>query len=120
MLNQKSFVCHVYELDWQNQEEILKALELFLKEYPQKNICIVWDNARFHKGKALRQALGKGKLLERVHLINFPPYAPDHNPIEKVWGTVKGKIANHQYEIFEKTKEAFKQLVTSQIFHYQI
>jgi len=120
MLNQKTFVCHVYELDWQNQEEILKAMELFLKEYPNKRICIVWDNARFHKGKLIREALGKGGLLERVHLINLPPYAPDHNPIEKVWGTVKGKIANHQYEAFEKTKEAFRHLVSSQIFHYQI
>lgn len=120
MLNQKNFVCHVYELDWQNQEEILKAMEVFLKEYPNKRICIVWDNARFHKGKLIREALSKGGLLERVHLINLPPYAPDYNPIEKVWGTVKGKIANHQYEAFEKTKEAFKHLVSSQTFHYQI
>jgi transposase len=29
-LNQKSFKCHLYEMPWQNQEEILKALKLFL------------------------------------------------------------------------------------------
>ncbi|QQS21305.1 MAG: transposase [Candidatus Moraniibacteriota bacterium] len=51
LLNQKNFRCHLYEVPWQNQEEILKALEQFLKEYPDKKICIVWDNARFHKGR---------------------------------------------------------------------
>lgn len=120
LLNQKTFRCHSYELAWQKQEEILKALEQFLKAYPDKKICIIWDNARFHKGKLIQEALRKGGLLERVHLIALPPYAPDYNPIEQVWNTVKAKLANQQYEVFEKTKAAFKQLVLSQAFHYQI
>jgi hypothetical protein len=45
----------------------------FLKEYPDKKICIVWDNAGFHKGKEIRKALQTGGLLERVHLIPMPP-----------------------------------------------
>lgn len=92
LLNQKNFRCHLYEVPWQNQEEILKALEQFLKEYLGKKICIVWDTARFHKGKEIRKALRKGGLLERVHLINLPPYAPDHNPIEHVWNTAKSNL----------------------------
>ena len=73
LLNQKSFVCHVYELPWQNQQEVLKALETFLQEYPEKHICIIWDNARFHKGQEIRKALSRGGLLQRFHLINLPP-----------------------------------------------
>lgn len=120
LLNQKNGRCHLYELSWQNQEEILKALKQFLKKYPQKKICIIWDNAQFHKGKEIRKALHKGRLLERAHLINFPPYAPDKNPIEAVWNTTKGSMANIQYDDFEKMKEAFTKYIDGRTFKYQI
>lgn len=120
LLNQKTFRCHLYELEWQNQETIIKALELFLRLYPYKRICIVWDNAKFHKGKLIRETLKKGKLLERVHLINFPPYAPDKNPVEHVWKAAKHKISNIQFETFDKTKNAFKNFVIGRKFNYQI
>lgn len=120
LLNQKDFHCHIYELSWQNQEEILKALKQFLKKYPEKKICIIWDNAKFHKGKEIKKALQKGELLEKVHLINLPPYAPDKNPIEHVWNTAKGSMANIQYANFKKMKEAFAKYVKGRIFKYQI
>jgi len=94
LLNQKNFKCRLYELDWQNQEEIIKSLEKFLKNYPNKKICIIWDNAKFHKGKLIRENLKKGNSLERLHLINFPPYAPDKNPVEHIWKETKQKISN--------------------------
>lgn len=119
-LNQKSFKCHVYELNWQNQEEILGALAKLLKAFPDKKICIVWDNARFHKGNLIQEALKKGGLLERVHLINLPPYAPDHNPIEHVWNTVKSNLANKQFDSFDITKTMFRSEIDSRIFNYQI
>ena len=120
LLNQKSFQCHLYELSWQNQEEVLKALAQFLRKYPKKRICIVWDNASFHKGIAIRNALKKGSLLERVHLISMPPYAPDKNPIEHVWNTAKGSMANTQYDGFENMKKAFAGYIAGRTFKYQI
>lgn len=119
-LNQKNFKCHLHEMPWQNQKEVLKVYEQFLKEYPGKKICVVWDNAKFHKGKEIKKALGKGQLLERVHLINLPPYAPDKNPIEHVWNSAKGSMANIQYDNFEKMKEAFKGYIVGRKFKYQI
>lgn len=119
-LNQKNFKCHLFEMTWQNQEEVLKAFEKFLKKYPQKKICVIWDNATFHKGKEIKKALGKGQLLERVHLVNLPPYAPDKNPIEHVWNTVKGKMANIQYESFEKMKKVFTKNINGVKFKYQM
>jgi len=120
LLNQKTFKCNLYELAWQNQEEIIKALKKFLELYPDKRICIVWDNAGFHKGKLIQAALKKDGVLERVHLINFPPYAPDHNPIEHIWKEAKQKISNIQFNNFEKTKEAFVKEITGRKFKYQM
>lgn len=119
-LNQKSWVCRVYEMPWQNQDEVLKAFEEFLKLYPRKQICIIWDNAGFHKGQKIREALKQEGLLARVHLIPMPPYAPDHNPIEHVWNEAKGNGANKQRENFEATKMDFRAYITGRKFNYQI
>lgn len=119
-LNQKSGACNLYDMPWQNQEEVLKVYERFLKEYPDKKICVVWDNATFHKGKQIREALGKGKLLERVHLVALPPYSPDKNPIEHVWNDAKGVISNIQMDTFAETKTAFSDHVAGRIFKYII
>jgi transposase len=117
-LNQKNHQCHLYEMPWQNSDEVLKAMEQFLKAYPDKKICIVWDNAAFHRSKTLREQLGKGGIMERVHLIAMPPYAPDNNPIEHVWSTAKQAVANIQQETFEATKKAFSDFVASRPFRY--
>lgn len=120
LLDQKTFKCHLYELEWQNQEEIIKSLERFLKNYPNKRICLIWDNAKFHKGKLIRDHLKKGKTLQNLHLINFPPYAPDKNPVEHIWKETKQKISNIQFKSFKETKIAFRKAVTQRKFHYQM
>jgi transposase len=119
-LNQKNFQCHVYQLAWQNQEEIIKAFKDFLKKYPNKRICIIWDNATFHRGIKIKQELARGGLLEKVHLINLPAYAPDFNPIEHVWKWTKDKISNQQFRNFEITKQKFIEAVNSRTFRYQM
>jgi transposase len=119
-LNQKTFNCHLYDMEWQDQDEVLKALELFLQKYPNKQICIIWDNAAFHKGQKIRDACKKGGLLERVHLVALPPYAPDKNPIEHVWKDAKEKTANAQRDNLEETKTSFRGHIEGRIFTYQI
>jgi transposase len=119
-LNQKTYQCHVFDIAWGNQSEIIKATTEFLKLYPNKKIAIIWDNARCHKGEQMRKALSKGGALERVHLIPLPPYAPDFNPIEKVWNSAKDEMANHQCPTFAEMKHYFMRLVNNQIFAYQI
>jgi transposase len=80
----------------------------------------VWDNAAWHKNRALRAELRKGGLLERVHLIALPPYAPDHNPIEHVWKAAKDHAANFQQEEFDDTIERFETYIASRDFNYRI
>ena len=117
-LSQKTFRCQVYDMPWQNQDEVLKAFERFLKQHSGKRIAIIWDNAAFHKGQKIRAALAKGQLLERVHLIPMPPYAPDHNPIEHVWNSAKQAVANIQHASFEQTKTAFTSYIAGRLFKY--
>ena len=35
-------------------------------------------------------------LMKHIHLpLHLPPYHPDLNPIELVWGEIKGELARH-------------------------
>lgn len=118
-LNQKTFDCHLHEIQGrQNSANVLEATQQFLKRYPNKHIAIIWDNASFHKSKQIKDQLKKGGIMEKVHLIAMPPYAPDENTIEHVWNTAKQKVANIQQQTFEDTKQAFADYVSSRQFRY--
>lgn len=117
-LNQKTFACHLYEMPWQNGDEVLIATKQFLEAYPDKKICIIWDNAPFHRSMKIREQLKAGGIMDRVHLIAMPPYAPDENPIEHVWNTTKQSIANIQQTSFQETKQAFTDFVAKRSFRY--
>lgn len=119
-LNQNSFECEMFAMEWQDSDNVLLALDKLLRRHPEKKIAIVWDNAAFHKSKLIRDQLGKGGMLERVRLIAMPPYAPDHNPIEHVWGTAKNAIANIQHDDFTQTVSAFLTHTDRQVFNYKI
>lgn len=118
--NHDSHVCHLIPLVWQNQETMIEALIQLTNIYTQKNIVILWDNARWHKGKKLREQLKTGKPLQNIHLINYAPYAPDMNPQEHVWKYGKDMISNQTFETFDDLKKQFESAFISKIFDYKI
>lgn len=117
-LDLKSGKPYLYSISWQNQKEIIKTLKLLKKKYPGKRICLVWDNARFHKGKLIRKELEKD--LSSFFLINFPPYAPDTNPQEHIWRWAKDQIANIQYHSLAQLTNVFRRTLMSRTYPYQI
>lgn len=117
-LNLKTGKPHLFNIPWQNQKEIIKVLKLLIKKYSGKKICLVWDNAAFHRGKLIRKAL-EGTL-SNYFLINFPPYAPDTNPQELVWRWAKDQIANFQFRTLKDLTYTFRRIITGRIYHYQI
>lgn len=119
-LNLKTGRCHLHSLSWQNQEQVIASLKKLKKHYPSKNICILWDNAKWHKGKKIKEELKKGKPLDNFHLVNFPPYAPDTNPQEHVWKYVRDRIAHKPNSSFRQKVNNFKLSVIHRKFNYQI
>ena len=117
LLNLKTGEDLLFKLAWQKQDEIIPVLEELIKRYPDKRICIIWDNARFHHGKKIKAKLSTN--LRNLHLINLPPYAPDHNPQEHVWKYGKDKLANNQRESLEETVQSFINAVTGRTYKYK-
>lgn len=119
-LDQKYGTCQVFEIKRGNQVETIKVLKKLVDQYPNKRVCVVWDNARWHKSKPLMSNLSKGQSLERLHLIRFPPYAPTHNPIEHVWQYAKSKISNRHEYPFDEIKRDFLTTISDRVFNYKI
>lgn len=117
-LNQKTNKCDVFEIDRGNTEETIRVLRKLIRKQPDKKICIVWDNARWHRSKGLRELLGKGNEFENIHFIWLPPYSPEHNPIEHVWGWAKDQIANRSGASMKELKKEFLENINSRKFNY--
>ena len=60
-----------------------------LLRHVQGELVVLMDNARIHKTKALRAFVEQQP---RLTIEYLPPYAPDLNPIERVWAYIKGPI----------------------------
>lgn len=118
--NQKDGMCQIFEIERGNQRETIRVLRQLVNQYSDKQICIIWDNAKWHRGKEVRAHLGEGHRFERIHLINFPTYAPDRNPIEHVWNYGKNAIKNRSNRPFEEIKQTFFSAITNRTFAYTI
>lgn len=117
-LDLKSGKPHLFPIPWQNQKETIKVLKLLAKRYPQKRICLVWDNAPWHRGKIIRERLKTE--LNQFYLVAFPPYAPDTNPQEHVWKWGKDQISNQQFKSMVELTKTFQKIITGRIYPYQI
>lgn len=54
-------------------------------------VIVVWDNSNTHKGEPIRELC---RDFGRLHIEALPPYAPELNPDEGVWASLKGVLAN--------------------------
>ena len=69
-----------------------------------KVIHVIWDNAKIHDCQAVHAALAEHADRLRVHAL--PRYAPDCNPIERVWWHLREEITrNHQCKTLEELTE---------------
>jgi transposase len=54
-------------------------------------IVLVWDTLPTHTSRAMRQMIAVRAWLT---VFQLPPYAPEFNPVEGVWSSLKRSLAN--------------------------
>ena len=92
------------------------CFEVFIEQlaitYPQDYNIVILDNASFHKTSDLI-------IPENVGLLFLPPYAPELNPIERLWQVVKEDIAFQLHETLSSLKDnvasILKKLTASEV-----
>jgi len=64
-----------------------------LRRQLQRPLVVVWDRLNAHRGDVVQHYLRR---CSAVHLEFLPPYAPELNPVELLWGNLKGNpLANY-------------------------
>ncbi len=87
--------------------DFIAFLTALLAAYAGKKIRLVCDNARFHRTKAVEAFLGQHA--DRLTVFWLPPYCPDLNLIERVWGHLKRTaLANVLYASIDDLVRAFR------------
>ena len=55
------------------------------------HVILLWDQGPIHQGPAITEVQ---RAYPRLHLEEFPAYAPELNPVEQLWNNFKGHTAN--------------------------
>ncbi|MFI0436102.1 MAG: transposase [Parachlamydiaceae bacterium] len=84
MLNKELLTVGLFECNIDTAVFTVWVKQELLPALPSKSV-IVMDNASFHKGKLMREAIESNR-----HTLEYlPPYSPDLNPIEQKWAQAK-------------------------------
>lgn len=65
---------------------ILVAFLRELRRASKASIVLVWDRLPAHRGKSMAAYVKEDR---RLHCVLLPPYAPESNPVEYVFGHLK-------------------------------
>ncbi len=90
-----------------NSESLIAFLEDLKRDLRGQKAILVWDGLPAHKSRAMNEYL----LRERhwVTVERLPGYSPDLNPVETLWGNIKGQeLANRCAESLPELDSAVR------------
>ena len=108
---------HVYVEEHKKYDAgvFLQFLKNVLSQYQDGKIVIILDNAKIHHAKLLREFLAENR--EHLELVFLPPYSPNLNKIEELWGWLKDSVINnvffHSREEIQKAVQKFIDWITT-------
>lgn len=96
----------------QSMIDLVKQLEA---HQPKGRIILICDNARYNHARLLKTYLQDTQ--SRVELIFLPPYSPNLNLIERLWGLMKKRVLQTYYATFAQFADAI-QTFFDKLDHY--
>lgn len=76
-----------------NAESLIVFLEDLRRHFRGQRVILVWDGLPAHKSRIMKEYLESQR--HWVSAERLPGYAPDLNPVEMLWGNLKGQeLAN--------------------------
>lgn len=94
-LNYETGEIYVEEHDKYDAEVFLAFLKNIVSRYPEGKIVMILDNAKIHHANLLKEFLEEHR--DRLTLKFLPPYSPNLNMIEELWGWLKSSVINNVF-----------------------
>ncbi len=104
------FLC--MEADQCHAQAFLQFLQYTLTHYPNKHVVMVLDNAKIHHAKVLQPFLHEHE--EQLTLVFLPPYSPNLNLVERIWGWLKESVIANR---FHPTRKELRESIVSFLEH---
>jgi transposase len=98
---------------WQanlRQDSMLATVHAW-QQHPDGLDAVVWDNAPAHKTKAVRTAIAGTSTGTGGAVIFQPPYAPELNPVERIFEYLRDHIEGELYATIEAKIERVEQIL---------
>lgn len=94
-LNYRTGQSHYLVHPKKNSQQFCEFLRQLLEANSERRLVLVLDNASYHRTKAIRQLLDDHG--DHVFVIWLPPYSPELNLIEGLWGYLKRSALNNYF-----------------------
>lgn len=94
-LNYRTGQSHYLVHPKKNSQQFCEFLRQLLEANSERRLVLVIDNASYHRTKAIRQLLDDHG--DHVFVIWLPPYSPELNLIEGLWGYLKRSALNNYF-----------------------
>jgi transposase len=99
--------CFILELPRVDTEIVNIYLKELSDAYPNKNILLIWDQAGYHKSKALQ-------VPANITIETLPPYSPELNPAERLWRWLRRHACrNRLFKSLDEQADALEQTIRS-------
>jgi transposase len=96
------------ETDQCNAQAFLQFLQYTLDQYPDQHVVMVLDNAKIHHAKVLQPFLQERE--EQLTFVFLPPYSPNLNLVERIWGWLKESVIANW---FHPTRKELRESIVS-------
>jgi transposase len=106
----------VTKAETMNSEATAMHLQQILAAYPDQQILLFWDRAKWHGGSAVARVLAENPRLE---VMKYPPASPDLNPQEQVWKAARMHVShNHDRSKLTVLADRFEHFLSTNKFNY--
>ena len=98
----------IYEGEKVNGSKIRSFLRFLIGQIPGKRLVIYMDNHPTHHSRRVKELIESPEWNGIAELRFFPPYSPDLNPDENVWGYLKNRLLKNK--LILSTKELIQEI----------
>ena len=95
VLNYRTGQSHYMVHPKKNSQQFREFLQQLLEANSERRLVLVIDNASYHRTKVIRQLLDDHS--DHVFVVWLPPYSPELNLIEGLWGYLKRSALNNYF-----------------------
>jgi transposase len=89
-----------------NAQSLLHLVQMLEAHQPTGRIILICDNARYNHARLVRDYLQQTQ--SRVELLFLPPYSPNLNLIERLWGFMQERVLRDYYATFDAFRQAIQ------------